>query len=122
MVIAKGGGASSVRASWLEAPLGCDAQRIATEAEIAQPLEALQYPENAPFRSNVALPTLLEELGAWLLDNRQWQRGQAGHWQSLLVDLGRALEEAGSSLESHLQTANPSLNAELKACRRLINE
>ncbi|MEK6277748.1 MAG: hypothetical protein AABM29_07040 [Actinomycetota bacterium] len=82
----------------------------------------MQRPENAPFRAAVPIPTLLEKLEDWLVDDRQWQRGQAGHWHSLLADLAAAIDESSPALQAHFGVACPAAADEIKACRRLVKE
>jgi hypothetical protein len=47
--------------------------------------------ERPGFPATVDLPSLIQELEAWLTDERQWKYARAGGWKSLLKDVRQSL-------------------------------
>ena len=67
---------------------------------------------------HLELHNVHEELRAWLDDDRQWDQGRGGNWQSLLADAVDSLTHLGEATKLRLNA--PSLAQRFEACRRLF--
>jgi hypothetical protein len=84
-------------------------QHARNEAEIEMVVRALRSaakPNRTP--ETLSLPTVVNELGAWLRDPHQWGSAFSDNWKSLIEDLERSLTTCGPELREMLDVGEPS--------------
>jgi hypothetical protein len=91
---------------------GCDIASNETEAQTTVDAlrNAIHRSRNAQQADAFSTTAALDELDAWLRDDRQWSRGQVQHWRDLIDDLTRLAGEIkslargprGSALENSI--------------------
>jgi hypothetical protein len=91
-----------------------------TEEQIERAQEGLGRAEyKRAFLPDVPLNVLVQELGEWLEDDRQWGSARAANWVSLLDDLAAARRMRGNAFASYLDAAAWAWE-ELADCRRTL--